>query len=66
LTGTAPDPLLRLASEGRLGEGLLQTGLMLAEGALADPQDIADALAFLRAVGLADTARRVALQLLLT
>ncbi|TFL18529.1 hypothetical protein [Jannaschia formosa] len=65
LTGAAPEHLLRLAGEGRLGEALLETGLLLADGARSDPQDIAEALAFLQAAGLREIARRTALQLLL-
>ena len=66
LTGAAPDALLALAGEGRLGEALLQAGLLLANGTGSDPQDIAESLALLRAVGMQDVARRTALQLLLT
>lgn len=66
LSGPAPETLLSLSREGRLGEALLRVGLLLAPGAEADPQDIAEALAFLRAVGLHDTARQVALELLLS
>jgi hypothetical protein len=65
-TGAPPDHLTRLARDGRLGEALLETGLMLANGAESDPQGIAQALAFLRHAGLQDTARRTALHLLLT
>ncbi len=60
-----PDHLTRLADRARLGEALLESALMLSGGAQADPQDIADALAFFRSVGLTDVARRTALQLLL-
>ncbi|WP_371153786.1 hypothetical protein [Jannaschia sp. 2305UL9-9] len=66
LTGTAPDRLLDLAANGRLGEALLIAGVLLAEGAESDPQDIADAIALFRAVGLQDAARQISLQLLLT
>ena len=65
MSGAAPERLTRLAGSGRLGEALLEAAAMLSEGAEADPQDLADALAFLRAAGREDTARRVALQLLL-
>ncbi|CTQ50841.1 hypothetical protein [Jannaschia donghaensis] len=65
-TGTPPDHLTRLAEGERLGEALLEAALLLADRAEADPQDIADALAFLRSVGLTDIARRTALQLLLS
>lgn len=66
LTGPVPVHLARLAAEERLGEALLETAILLAEGARSDPQDIADALAFLRSVGMLDVARRTALQLWLT
>ncbi|SDZ32275.1 hypothetical protein SAMN05444004_11096 [Jannaschia faecimaris] len=66
LTGTPPDHLTRLAESERLGEALLEAVSLLADGADSDPQDIADALAFFRSVGLLDVARRMALQLLLT
>ncbi|MFO6463616.1 hypothetical protein ACK8OR_04425 [Jannaschia sp. KMU-145] len=65
MTADAPANLTRLATDGRLGEALLEAALMLTEGAEADPQDIVDALAFLRSVGMIDVARRTALQLLL-
>ncbi|PWJ20502.1 hypothetical protein [Jannaschia seohaensis] len=65
-TNPPPDRLLRLAADDRLGEALLEAGLLLADGARSDPQGIADALALLRAAGLEETARRTALQLLLT
>ena len=65
LTGPPPADLMRLADGERLGEALLEATAMLADGAGADPQAIAQALAFLRAVGLDDVARRTALQLLL-
>ena len=65
LTGPAPDRLTRMAQGERLAEALLEAASLLSGGAQADPQDIADALAFFRSVGLLDVARRTALQLLL-
>lgn len=65
-TNPAPEDLMRLAGEMRMGEALLEVGLLLAQGAGSDPRDIAAGLAFLREAGLPDVARRVALQLLLT
>ncbi len=65
-TGAPPDKLTRLAAEARLGEALLEAALLLSDGAASDPQDITDALAFFRSVGLLDVARRTALQLMLT
>lgn len=66
MTGTPPARLTELAETARLGEALLEAALLLAEGSQSDPQDIADALAFFRSVGMEDVARRTALQLLLT
>jgi hypothetical protein len=48
----------------RLGEALLRAALVLSD-AERDPDDITDALALYRAVGLEDVARRAALQLVL-
>jgi hypothetical protein len=48
----------------RLGEALLRAALVLSDPA-RDPDDITDALALYRAVGLEDVARRAALQLVL-
>ena len=66
--GFAADPparLARLARERRLGEALMEVVAMLADGARSDPAAIAQAIAFLRDVGLAELARRTALELLL-
>ncbi|MEM7643669.1 MAG: hypothetical protein AAF366_14220, partial [Pseudomonadota bacterium] len=63
---SAPPPVLaEMAGQDRLGEALLEAGLLLAEGPESDPQSITDALALLNAVGLLQTARRAALQLVL-
>ena len=65
-TGAAPrDDLVALSREGRLGESLLALVAMLEEGASGDALALRDALATLRALGLEDTARRAALQVLL-
>jgi hypothetical protein len=62
----APHPgLLSAVQEGRLGETILDLTRMLQEGAEGDMVALRDALATLRAIGLEDTARRVALQLLI-
>ena len=66
MTGPPPAHLIDLAKDGRLGESLLMASILLAGRTETDPQDIADALAFFRSVGLLDVARRTALQLLLT
>ncbi|RYH10405.1 hypothetical protein [Tropicimonas sp. IMCC6043] len=60
-----PDGLARPLAEGRAGEALLLALGALAPGAAADPSDIGGAIAFLRAFGLEDIARRAALQILL-
>lgn len=54
-----------LLSEGRLGQAILQAALQLDASGPNTPSDIRSALATLRAVGLEDTARRAALQILL-
>ena len=58
-----PGALVRLQEEDRLGEALIAALATVAEGARADPEDLAGALAFLRDTGLEDTARRAALQI---
>ena len=60
----APERLVVQARQDRLGETILTTLTMLHEGALGDPTTQRDALATLRDLGLEDTARRAALQLL--
>ncbi|MEM7489973.1 MAG: hypothetical protein AAF390_12710 [Pseudomonadota bacterium] len=66
LTGAPPARLADLARGDRRGEALLEAALLLADGTESDPGGIADALALLIAAGLEDTARRTALQLLLS
>ncbi|WP_299650061.1 hypothetical protein [uncultured Jannaschia sp.] len=61
----APEELVQLASDGRLGEALLQVARSLAAGSESDPREVARGLAFLRSVGHEDMARRIALQMLL-
>lgn len=58
-----PDRFARMVAENRIGEALLRASLVLSDG--ADPDDIGDALALFRALGLETVARRAALQLLL-
>ena len=57
--------LVAMAQQSRLGEGLLHTLSLLQNGADGDANALRDALATLRALGLEDTARRAALQVLL-
>lgn len=54
-----------LLDDGRLGEAILQAALLLGHGTIGSEQHVTDALATLRTVGLQDTARRAALQILL-
>lgn len=60
-----PEDQRRKLDEGRLGEVILEAMARFAAGAEGDLRDVAQALATLREVGLEDTARRAALQLLL-
>ncbi|SFC71327.1 hypothetical protein [Tropicimonas isoalkanivorans] len=67
LTADAPTTgeLAERAAGNHLGEALILALEILADGSESDPNDLAEALAFLRGVGLEDTARRAALQILL-
>jgi len=60
-----PVRLQSLTREGRLGEAILRAIELFSNGALGDLDELSDALTFFRAVGLEDTARQAALQLLL-
>jgi hypothetical protein len=61
-----PDgPLKDLLTQKNLGEAILRAMLLLKNEAFADPDDIRAALSTLRAVGLEEEARRIALQLLI-
>ncbi len=61
----APARLISGAQNNRLGETVLKTLALLHEGARGDPGTLRDALTTLRALGLEDTARRAALQVLI-
>ncbi len=62
----APPPVLtEQLAQGRLGEVILRAMALFASGAAGNGGDLTDALATLRAVGLEDTARRAALELVL-
>jgi hypothetical protein len=66
--GTAaqvPAVLTEQLAQGRLGEVILRAMALFASGAAGNGDDLSDALATLRAVGLEDTARRAALELML-
>ncbi|CUH77138.1 hypothetical protein [Tropicibacter naphthalenivorans] len=60
-----PDVLRAQLDEGRLGEVILRAVALFASGAEGNGQDLVDALATFRAVGLEDVARRGALQLMI-
>ena len=57
--------LMALAREQQLGMAILRLLSMLHDGASGDTAALRDALATLRALGLEDTARRAALQIVL-
>ncbi|SNR59105.1 hypothetical protein [Puniceibacterium sediminis] len=60
-----PAALQTQLDEGRLGEVILRAIALFASGADGNTDDLTDALATLRAVGLEDTARRAALELVI-
>ncbi len=60
-----PDVLKNLVAEGKLGEALLRAVALFNEGYSGDMRSVTDALALFRSVGLEDTARRAALQLMI-
>lgn len=64
-TARPPADLQRLLDSGQLGEAILRAMMLLNSGAQGNPSDLAGALATFRAVGMEDTARRAALQLML-
>jgi hypothetical protein len=61
----APDRLAEMADADRLGEAILRAIALFDAGWSGDTGALTEALAFFRAVGLEDTARRAALQLML-
>mgnify|MGYP001802102816 CR=1 FL=1 len=61
----ARQDLVTLVQNKRLGEAILLTLPLLHDGAQGNARSLQDALATLRALGLEDTARRAALQILL-
>ncbi|AXI46852.1 hypothetical protein C1J03_12960 [Sulfitobacter sp. SK012] len=64
-TPTPDEALLRNARQGRLGASILQVLAQLNEGAGGNADTLTHALSNLRALGLEDTARRAALQVVL-
>ncbi len=61
----APIRLASLLENGRLGEAILRAIALFNEGVSGDYDQITDAIALFRAVGLEDTARRAALEFLI-
>ncbi|RMH45479.1 MAG: hypothetical protein D6688_06195 [Alphaproteobacteria bacterium] len=61
----APSRLEAMARDGRLGEAILRALALVSAARPPDPADAAEGLALLRAVGLEDHARRLALELLI-
>ncbi len=61
----APARLANMVEAGRLGEAILRALDLFSTGTLGNLDEITDALALFRALGLEDTARRAALQYLL-
>ncbi|QBY02663.1 hypothetical protein E2K80_06740 [Rhodophyticola sp. CCM32] len=61
---TPPERFTRLLNLGRTGEALLRAARTLGNGG-GDMDDMADALRLFRALGLEDTARRAALQIMI-
>ncbi|MGJ8626608.1 MAG: hypothetical protein ACSHXB_06565 [Sulfitobacter sp.] len=64
-TATPRADLIANARQNRLGESILVLLGLLEDGANGDTKALRDALSTLRALGLEDTARRVALQMLI-
>jgi len=62
---TVPGVLAEQLQEGRLGEVILRAMALFASGAAGNGQDLTDALATMRALGLEDSARRAALELVI-
>ncbi|MFW8592943.1 hypothetical protein [Cribrihabitans neustonicus] len=60
-----PYSLQKLLDNGQLGEAILRSMVQFAHGADGNLDELSTALAAFRAVGLEDTARRAALQLML-
>jgi hypothetical protein len=63
--GTADPTLVDMAAQGRTGEAILRTIATLQQGLDGDHMAFVEGFATLRALGLEDVARRVALQYLI-
>jgi len=61
----APEMLVKMADNDQLGEALLRAIALFDAGLDGDTRALTDAMAFLRAVGLEDVARRASLQALI-
>ncbi|MDG1077892.1 MAG: hypothetical protein P8P65_14790 [Planktotalea sp.] len=61
----APQKLTDMAGNARLGEAILRAIALTMSGAEGDPAALQNGLAFLRGIGLEDTVRRAAIQLIL-
>lgn len=59
-----PEALRDLLAQGQLGEVILRAMALFGSGAAGNGQDLTDAIATLRAIGLEDLARRAALELI--
>ncbi|WP_323770226.1 hypothetical protein [Antarctobacter sp.] len=65
-SGAPMPPVLRdQLAEGRLGEVILRSMVLFASGAAGNGQDLTDAIASFRTLGLEDLARRAALELMI-
>jgi len=64
-TNTPPAEFAPLLADNQLGKAILQAITLFSQGADGDLEDVRKALILLRSVGLEDTARRAALQLML-
>jgi len=62
---TPPTEFAPLLASNQLGKAILQAITLFAQGADGDLEDVRKALLLLRSVGLEDTARRAAIQLML-
>ena len=60
-----PERLAALVAKGNLGEAILRAIRLASDGAQGDLDKLKDAIALFRSVGLEDTARRFALQVLI-
>ncbi|UWP93405.1 hypothetical protein K3X13_06175 [Aliiroseovarius crassostreae] len=62
---TMPTRLSGLVDQDRVGEAILRAIALFSNGSLGDLDEVSDAIAFFRQIGLEDTARAAALQFLI-